>query len=255
VAALFVLLATAALAVARYTRTPPVYVASQALAIVVAAPNSSTTLSSYDQGANAQQASQIAQLLTTPTFLTAHPVESDVVTRLQSLPGDATTRAATDAQIGQALSAQLGATGGQSATGDASDASGASGAGVTLTARWPTATGAQAVLAAASAALQLDGAPLVQGVIASSGASGAPAATAAAPGATATTSSGSAAISPPLGVGALIVAQALAAPTTATRDAATMAAARTRLYEQLALALAVALLLGGGLQWALVRRG
>ncbi len=238
------LLATGALAYARYAATPPVYVASQALAILVAPPDTSTTITSYSQGVSAQQAAQLAQLLTTPAFLTSSAVESDISARLQAIPGDGATRAATPAQIGQALSAQLGAPSGQNDE---------TGAALTLTARWSTAVGAQAVLAAATATLQFDATQLVQGVIAATGATGATATTTAAPDATPTTVT-NAPVTAPLAAGDLIGAEALGAPTSAARDAALAAAARTLLYEQLALALVVALLLGGALQWALVRR-
>jgi len=40
----------------------------------------------------------------------------------------------------------------------------------------------------------------------------------------------------------------------AVRGGSVVGAARTRLYEQLALAVVVALLLGAALQWALMRR-
>lgn len=235
-AALFVLLATGGLAAARYSLSAPIYVATQTLAIVVTPPNSSTSISIYEQSLSAQQTIQVAQLLTTPTFLTSNAFESDVTARLQGSPGDATTRAATSAQVGQALIAQQ---------------AGPSGAEVTLTARWATAIGAQAILTAATAALQCDATQLAQAEIA---AASAPASPTNATGAPPTTSASSAPVTPPLAAGELISAQAVGAATTATRDAATMDAARTRLYEQLALALLTALLLGGALQWALTRR-
>ena len=238
-AALFVLLATAALAVARYTTTPPVYVASQTFAIVVTLPDSSTTTSNYDQSLSAQQAGQVAQLLTTPAFLASSAVEHDVLGRLQSQPGDATTRAATAAQVGQALSAQLG---GSSDLGAAQ---------VTLTTRWATATGAQAVLAAATAALQFDATPLVQAVVVASSPSATPPA---ASGATPTANGTGDAITPPLAPGEVIGAQAVGAGATAMRAASVADAARSHLYEQLGLALITALLLGAALQWALMRR-
>ncbi|HUY77840.1 MAG TPA: hypothetical protein VMV29_13800 [Ktedonobacterales bacterium] len=240
-AALFVLLATAALAVARYTTTPPVYVASQTFAIIVTLPDSSTTTSSYDQSLVAQQAIQVAQLLTTPGFLIASALDNDVAGRLQSLPGDATTRAATAAQIGQALNAQPGGLG---------ELSGQVGAEVTLTARWATATGAQAVLAAATAALQFDATQLVQVVIAAASPSASPTA---ASGAT-PTASVAATLTPTLTPGELVGVQAMGAPMAAVRGGSVVGAARTRLYEQLALAVVVALLLGAALQWALMRR-
>jgi len=246
-AALFVLLATSALAVARYTRTPPVYLAAQSVAIVVAPPNSSTTLSSYSQRINVQQAEQIAQLITTPAFLRSSAFEGDVTTRLQRLPGDTTTRAATSAQVGAALSAQLSGGNGQGNV---------SGSQITLTARWATTVGAQDALAAATAALQNDATQLLPAIVAAAGVSGQAPTIASGAGPTPDAGSGAtnAAITPSLTPGALIVAQAVGAPSTAVRDPAALSAARTRLYEQLALAVVAALLLGAALQWALVRR-
>jgi len=81
----------------------------------------------------------------------------------------------------------------------------------------------------------------------------------AASGAATTTTSGATTTSavgltPPLATGAMVGAQTLAAATIATRDAASDAATRQRLYEQLALALIAAVLLGAALDWALTRR-
>lgn len=234
VAALVVLLVTGALAFTRASLTPPVYVASQAFAIIVTLPNAATTSSSYDESSAAQQAAAVAQFIVTPAFLGASAFTSDLATRLSSQPGDATTRAATSAQLAQALSGQPSAQGAQ----------------VTLTARWATAAGAQAIVAAATTALQFDGAQLIQQALAAANAtSGVVAASA-----TTTTTSPAVSLTPPLAVGASVGAQTLGAATIATRDAANDAATRRRLFEQLALALIAAGLLGVALDWALTRR-
>ncbi len=239
VAALVVLLATGALAFARASLTPPVYVASQAFAIVVTLPNAATTTSSYDESSAAQQAAAVAQFIVTPAFLGASAFTSDLATRLPSQPGDATTRAATATQLAQALSGQPSAQGAQ----------------VTLATRWATAAGAQAILAAATEALQFDATQLVQQALAAANAASAASGTATpATNATATTTSAVVSLAPPLATGAVVGAQTLGAATIATRDTASDATTRRRLYEQLALALIAAILLGAALDWALTRR-